>query len=66
RKYVTIVSNEQRQSYSADFTTDYSEYEELHTWIDNTSKKFVMLEKQLKLTTPGSKECQVKKGETLK
>lgn len=66
RKYVAIVSYEQRQSYKNDFYAEYDEYRNLHARIENTTRKFVKLDAQRKLLSPGSKEYQVKKDKTVK
>ncbi|NXX39607.1 ELL2 factor, partial [Tricholaema leucomelas] len=65
RKYVPIVSQEQRQRYEDDFNAEFDEYRRLHTQIDAEVKKFTKLQEQQKLLSPGSKEYLVKKVKTL-
>ncbi|NXM04722.1 ELL factor, partial [Tyrannus savana] len=66
RKYVAIVSYEQRQSYKDDFNAEYGEYQNLLAQIDNITKKFRNFNEQLKCVTQGSTAYQVKKDETVK
>ncbi|XP_075595925.1 RNA polymerase II elongation factor ELL2 [Balearica regulorum gibbericeps] len=65
KKYVAIVSYEQRQSYKNDFYAEYDEYRNLHARIENTTRKFVKLDAQRKLLSPGSKEYQMLHEEVL-
>ncbi|NWU73555.1 ELL2 factor, partial [Pterocles burchelli] len=64
RKYTTIVSHEQRQHYKDDFNAEYGEYRNLHAQIESTIKRFLQLDEQRKLLSPGSKEYEVKKDKT--
>ncbi|NWX16507.1 ELL2 factor, partial [Aegotheles bennettii] len=64
-KYVPIVSYEQRQSYKDDFNAEYDEYRNLHAQIENISRRFVKLDAQRKLLSPGSKEYQVLQEEVI-
>lgn len=61
RKYIAIVSYEQRQSYKDDFNAEYDEYRSLHARMENVTRRFMKLDAQRKLLSPGSKEYQVKK-----
>ncbi|NXS12918.1 ELL2 factor, partial [Neodrepanis coruscans] len=61
RKYVAVVSNEQRQSYKDDFNAEYGEYLNLLIQIDNIAKKFRKFDEQRKSVTHKSKAYQVKK-----
>ncbi|NXR96823.1 ELL2 factor, partial [Hypocryptadius cinnamomeus] len=61
RKYVAIVSLEQRQRYKDDFNAEYEEYRNLHSQIGKIIKKFRQFQEQWKSLTPGSKAYQVKK-----
>ncbi|NXL68181.1 ELL2 factor, partial [Chordeiles acutipennis] len=66
RKYIAIVSDEQRQSYKDDFNAEYDEYRNLHARMESITKKFMKLDAQRKLLSPGSKEYQVKKDKIVK
>lgn len=66
RKYVTVVSYEQRQSYKNDFNAEYDEYRNLHARIESINQKFMQFDAQRKLLSPGSKEYKVKKDKTVK
>lgn len=55
RKYVAIVSLEQRQRYKDDFNAEYEEYRNLHVLIDKITKSFRKLGEQRKILTAGSK-----------
>ncbi|NXC11738.1 ELL2 factor, partial [Orthonyx spaldingii] len=66
RKYVAIVSLEQRQRYKDDFNAEYEEYRNLHSQIDKILKTFRRFDEQWKSLTPGSKAYQVKKDKTKK
>ncbi|PKU29145.1 rna polymerase ii elongation factor ell2 [Limosa lapponica baueri] len=59
RKYIDIVSYEQRQSYKDDFNAEYDEYRHLHARIDCVTRRFMKLDAQRKLVSPGSKEYQM-------
>lgn len=48
RKYTSICSHNQRQSYKQDFNKEYSEYRDLHARIDSVTQQFMDLETQLK------------------
>ncbi|NWU18694.1 ELL factor, partial [Cephalopterus ornatus] len=61
RKYVAIVSYEQRQSYKDDFSAEYGEYKNLWAQAENITKKFRNFDEQLKFVTRGSTAYQVKK-----
>lgn len=65
RKYIAIVSHEQRQSYKDDFNAEYDEYRNLHAQIERVTKRFMELDAQWKLLSPGSKEYRVKKDKIL-
>ncbi|NXC65344.1 ELL2 factor, partial [Aleadryas rufinucha] len=66
RKYVAIVSLEQRQRYKDDFNAEYEEYRDLHTQIEKIQRNFRRFSEQWKSLTPGSKAYQVKKDITVK
>ncbi|NXM70337.1 ELL2 factor, partial [Serilophus lunatus] len=66
RKYVAIVSYEQRQRYEDDFNAEYGEYQNLLAGIENITKKFRKFNAQRKSVTQKSKAYQVKKDKTLK
>ncbi|NXI17270.1 ELL2 factor, partial [Irena cyanogastra] len=55
RKYVAIVSLEQRQRYKDDFNAEYEEYRNLHSQTDKIKKNFRQFPDQWKSLTPGSK-----------
>ncbi|CAN8219789.1 unnamed protein product [Coccothraustes coccothraustes] len=59
RKYVAIVSLEQRQRYKDDFNAEYEEYRNLHSQIDKTVKKFRQFQEQWKSLTAGSEAYQM-------
>lgn len=59
-KYIAIVSYEQRQSYKDDFNAEYDEYRTLHARMESVTRRFMKLDAQRKLLSPGSKEYQVK------
>ncbi|XP_048706540.1 RNA polymerase II elongation factor ELL2 isoform X2 [Caretta caretta] len=65
-KYIAIVSYEQRQSYKDDFNAEYDEYRSLHARMENVTRRFMKLDAQRKLLSPGSKEYQVVHEEVLK
>ena len=48
RSYSSIVDNEQRKRYKADFTADYKEYRDLHAEVESVSKRFAQLEERLR------------------
>ncbi|KAM3655913.1 RNA polymerase II elongation factor ELL2-like [Ammospiza maritima maritima] len=58
RKYVAIVSLEQRQRYKDDFNAEYDEYRNLHSQIEKITKKFRQFQEQWKCLTPGSESHQ--------
>ncbi|XP_035745211.1 RNA polymerase II elongation factor ELL2 isoform X2 [Egretta garzetta] len=64
-KYIAIVSYEQRQSYKDDFNAEYDEYRSLHARIEGITRKFMKLDAQRKLLSPGSKEYQILHEEVL-
>ncbi|NXI90678.1 ELL2 factor, partial [Psophia crepitans] len=64
-KYTEIVSYEQRQSYKDDFNAEYDEYRNLHAQIEGITRKFMELDAQRKLLSPGSKEYQMLHEEVL-
>ncbi|NXW45377.1 ELL2 factor, partial [Nyctiprogne leucopyga] len=64
-KYIAIVSDEQRQSYKDDFNAEYDEYRNLHARMESITKKFMKLDAQRKLLSPGSKEYQILQEEVL-
>ncbi|NWU48195.1 ELL2 factor, partial [Dromas ardeola] len=64
-KYVGIVSHEQRQSYKDDFNAEYDEYRNLHARIEHITRRFMNLDAQRKLVSPGSKEYKILHEEIL-
>ncbi|KAM6329548.1 RNA polymerase II elongation factor ELL2 isoform 2-T2 [Alca torda] len=64
-KYIAIVSYEQRQSYKDDFNAEYDEYRNLHARIECITRRFMKLDAQRKLVSPGSKEYQILHEEIL-
>ncbi|KAM6036508.1 RNA polymerase II elongation factor ELL2 isoform 3-T3 [Theristicus caerulescens] len=64
-KYISIVSYEQRQSYKDDFNAEYDEYRKLHARIESITRRFMKLDAQRKLLSPGSKEYQILHEEVL-
>ncbi|NXQ25425.1 ELL factor, partial [Alaudala cheleensis] len=66
RKYVAIVSLEQRQHYKDDFNAEYEEYWNLHSHIDQIRENFRQFHEQWKSLTAGSETHQVKKDKTMK
>ncbi|NXA71259.1 ELL factor, partial [Mohoua ochrocephala] len=65
RKYVAVVSLEQRQHYKDDFNAEYEEYRNLHTQIDKIKKNSRQLNEQWKSLAAGSEAYQVKKDKTV-
>lgn len=59
RKYIAIVSYEQRQNYKDDFNAEYDEYRALHARMETVARRFIKLDAQRKRLSPGSKEYQV-------
>ncbi|NWI53618.1 ELL factor, partial [Calyptomena viridis] len=66
RKYVAIVSCEQRQSYKDDFNAEYGEYQNLLARIDNITQKFHKFNEEWKFVTQESKAHQVEKDKNVK
>ncbi|XP_042304261.1 RNA polymerase II elongation factor ELL2 isoform X2 [Sceloporus undulatus] len=64
-KYKAIVSYEQRQSYKDDFNAEYDEYRTLHARMESVTRRFMKLDAQRKLVSPGSKEYQILHEEVL-
>ncbi|XP_075582144.1 RNA polymerase II elongation factor ELL2 isoform X2 [Pelecanus crispus] len=64
-KYIAIASYEQRQSYKDDFNAEYDEYRNLHARIESVTRRFMKLDAQRKLLSPGSKEYQILHEEVL-
>ncbi|POI33908.1 hypothetical protein CIB84_002340, partial [Bambusicola thoracicus] len=65
KKYIAIVSYEQRQSYKDDFNAEYDEYRNLHARMESITRKFMKLDEQRKQLSPGSKEYQMLHEEVL-
>ncbi|XP_066492344.1 RNA polymerase II elongation factor ELL [Tiliqua scincoides] len=55
-KYAAITSSEQRQSYKNDFNAEYGEYRDLHARIERVTRRFTVLDSQLKQLSQGSEE----------
>ncbi|NXE03036.1 ELL factor, partial [Chaetorhynchus papuensis] len=66
RKYVAIVSLEQRKHYKDDFNAEYEEYRNLHNQTDKIQMNFSHYKEQWKSLTAGSEAYQVKKDKTVK
>ncbi|NWQ82612.1 ELL2 factor, partial [Columbina picui] len=64
-KYIPIESYEQRQRYKDDFNAEYDEYRNLYSRMQSISRRFMDLDAQRKLLTPGSKEYQMLHEEVL-
>lgn len=60
RKYAVISSSEQRQSYKNDFNAEYSEYRDLHSRIEQITRRFTQLDAQLRQLSQGSPEYEVR------
>lgn len=58
-KYAAITSSEQRQSYKNDFNAEYGEYRDLHARIERVTRRFTVLDSQLKQLSQGSEEYKV-------
>ncbi|XP_054041453.1 RNA polymerase II elongation factor ELL2 isoform X2 [Rissa tridactyla] len=58
KKYVTVVSYEQCQSYENDFNAEYDKYKKLRAHLDSITRRFTELGTRLKRFCPGSKDCQ--------
>ncbi|XP_065601667.1 RNA polymerase II elongation factor ELL2 isoform X2 [Cyrtonyx montezumae] len=65
KKYIAIVSYEQRQNYKDDFNAEYDEYRSLHARMESIARKFMKLDEQRKQLSPGSKEYQMLHEEVL-
>lgn len=59
RKYLPLVSMDQRQSYKDDFNAEYDEYRLLHARVENITRRFTQLDSQCRKLAPGTKEHQV-------
>ncbi|NXY84084.1 ELL2 factor, partial [Alcedo cyanopectus] len=66
RKYVPIVSLEQRQVYYNDFSAEFDEYRSLYSQMESVTRIFSKLYAQWKLLSPKSNEYQVKQNKTVK
>ncbi|XP_030324777.1 RNA polymerase II elongation factor ELL2 isoform X2 [Calypte anna] len=64
-KYIPISLWEQRQRYKDDFNAEYDEYRSLHARIESVNRRFMELDQQRKLVSPGSKEYQMLQEEVL-
>ncbi|XP_005990050.1 RNA polymerase II elongation factor ELL2 isoform X2 [Latimeria chalumnae] len=64
-KYTAIISYEQRQNYKDDFNAEYEEYRNLHARVESITRRFVKLDAERRLLSPGSKEYQVIHEEVL-
>ncbi|CAO2612562.1 RNA polymerase II elongation factor ELL [Lemmus lemmus] len=65
RRYPTISSSEQRQSYKNDFNAEYSEYRSLHARIEQITRRFTQLDAQLRQLSQGSEEYETTRGQIL-
>lgn len=59
RKYIPLVSTDQRQSYKDDFNAEYDEYRQLHARVESITRRFTQLDTQCRKLVPGTKEYQV-------
>ena len=59
RKYLPLVSGDQRQSYKDDFNAEYDEYRLLHARVESVTRRFSQLDAQCRKLVPGTKEHQV-------
>ena len=59
RKYIPLVSMDQRQGYKDDFNAEYDEYRLLHARVENITRRFTQLDAQCRKLAPGTKEHQV-------
>ncbi|NXD47195.1 ELL factor, partial [Copsychus sechellarum] len=66
RRYIAIVSLEQRQRYKNDLNAEYEEYRNLHSQIDKINKNFRQFHEQCMSLIPGAEDRQVKKDKTVK
>uniref|UniRef100_A0A8C0X647 OCEL domain-containing protein n=1 Tax=Castor canadensis TaxID=51338 RepID=A0A8C0X647_CASCN len=64
-KYAVISSSEQRQSYKNDFNAEYSEYRDLHSRIEQITRRFTQLDAQLRQLSQGSPEYETTRGQIL-
>uniref|UniRef100_A0A8C0F6X0 OCEL domain-containing protein n=1 Tax=Bubo bubo TaxID=30461 RepID=A0A8C0F6X0_BUBBB len=58
-KYTAIVSYEQCQHYKNDFYAEYDEYRNLYAQRESISQKFMSLDAQRHMLSPGSKEYKM-------
>uniref|UniRef100_A0A8C8EBR1 OCEL domain-containing protein n=1 Tax=Otus sunia TaxID=257818 RepID=A0A8C8EBR1_9STRI len=61
-----VISYEQRQRYKNDFYAEYDEYRNLYAQMESISQKFMSLDTQRHMLSPGSKEYKVEKDKTLR
>uniref|UniRef100_A0A8P4KKQ6 Elongation factor for RNA polymerase II 2 n=1 Tax=Dicentrarchus labrax TaxID=13489 RepID=A0A8P4KKQ6_DICLA len=66
RKYMPLMSIDQRQSYKDDFNAEYDEYRLLHARVENITRRFTQLDAQCRKLAPGTKEYQKVQEEVLK
>uniref|UniRef100_A0A3B4XWV5 Elongation factor for RNA polymerase II 2 n=1 Tax=Seriola lalandi dorsalis TaxID=1841481 RepID=A0A3B4XWV5_SERLL len=66
RKYMPLVSLDQRQSYKDDFNAEYDEYRLLHARVESITRRFTQLDTQCRKLAPGTKEYQKVQEEVLK
>lgn len=59
RKYMPLVSIDQRQRYKDDFNAEYDEYRLLHARVESITRHFTQLDSQCRKLAPGTKEYQV-------
>ncbi|CAN0310978.1 unnamed protein product [Bubo scandiacus] len=58
-KYTAIVSYEQCQRYKNDFYAEYDEYRNLYAQMESISQKFMSLDAQRHMLSPGSEEYKM-------
>uniref|UniRef100_G3P2F5 Elongation factor for RNA polymerase II 2 n=1 Tax=Gasterosteus aculeatus aculeatus TaxID=481459 RepID=G3P2F5_GASAC len=66
RKYMPMVSMDQRQSYKDDFNAEYEEYRQLHARVENITRRFTELDSKCRKLAPGTKEYQKVQEEVVK
>lgn len=64
--YTTIKDVDQRRKYKEDFNANYTEYKYLHSLVEQVSKKFTLLQEQLKKEERGSEGWQRIKDQIMK
>ena len=60
RKYVALTNVDVRQQYKADFNAEYDEYRQVHANVENVTRRFKQLDKQLKEAQENSEQYEVR------